>query len=276
MKSFIAWNKILCFAILCGTFFTSCLKHKQLITLNGNDESIEEDLRNVSNVKYKELPDYKPYKIQAFDQLLIKVNAFDGNTEDFLNREFTSENTFSRDITYDPPSLYFNSYIVDERGQITLPLIGSIDVKGKTIADLKLEIDEAYEPHLKMVSSSVKLSNMRITIFGEVNRPGIQYLYDERTTLFDAIGLAGDITDFGNREKVKLIRLTDKGSKTVYLNLQNSEFVNSEFFYLKPYDVIYIEPTKAKSRDRSARVVGVVISAVSVGTLILNLILTSP
>jgi polysaccharide export outer membrane protein len=276
MKLFNAWIRIMCFAILCGTFFTSCLQHKQLVTLNGNDESIEDDLRDVGNVKYQGLQDYLPYLIQPFDQLLIKVNAFDGNTEDFLDKEFSAENTFSRDISYDPASLYFNSYSVDERGQITLPLIGAILVKGKTISDIKKEIDEAYKPHLKLVSTSVKLANMRITIFGEVNRPGVQYLYNERTTILDAISLAGDITDFGNRKKVKLIRLTDKGSKTVYLNLHKSDFIKSDFFYIKPYDVIYVEPTKAKSRDRSARVVGVVISAVSVGTLILNLILTSP
>lgn len=276
MKLNTAWIKIFCFAILCGTFFTSCLKHKQLVTLNGGDKSIEGDLHDASNIKYKPLLDYIPYKIQPFDQLLIKVNAFDGNTEDFLDREFTTESTFSRDISYDPASLYFNSYTVDENGQIILPLIGSIEVKGKTISEIKKEIDKAYEPHLKLVSTTVKLANMTITIFGEVNRPGVQYLYNERTNILDAIGLAGDITDFGNRKKVKLIRLTEEGSKTVYLDLHSSAFISSEYFYVKPYDVIYIEPTKAKSRDLSARVIGVVISAVSVGTLILNLIITSP
>lgn len=274
MKTFTAWNKILFLAILCGTFFTSCIKQKQLVTLNGGDKSIENDLRDLKNVKLQGLQDYEAYKVQPFDQLLIKVNAFDGNTEDFLNREFSSENTFSREINFDPASLYFNSYTVDEHGQITLPMIGSIEVKGKTISDIKKEIDKAYEPQLKLVSSSVKLANMRITVFGEVNNPGIQYLYNERTTLLDVISQAGDITDFGNRKKVKLIRITEEGTKTVYLDLHNSGFINTEFFYVKPYDIIYIEPTKSKSRDRSARVIGVIISAVSVGTLILNLIIT--
>jgi len=274
MKTIPAWNKILCLAILCGTLFTSCIKHKQLITLNGNDKSIEDDLRDVKNLKYRTLHNYKPYKIQSFDQLLIKVNAFDGNTEEFLNREFSSENTFSREINYDPASLYFNSYTVDESGQITLPIIGTIEVQGKTISDIKKQIDEAYKPHLKLVSSSVKLSNMHITIFGEVNKPGVQNLYNERTTLLDAISVAGDFTDFGNRKKVKLIRLTNEGTKTVYLDLHSSGFISTEFFYVKPYDIIYIEPTKAKSRDKSARVLGVIISAVSVGTLILNLFTT--
>ena len=271
MQTFTAWNKILCLAILCGMLFSSCIKHKQLISLNGDDKSIENDLRTVKNVNYQELQNYQAYKIQSFDQLMIKVNAFDGNTEEFLNREFSSASTFSREISYDPASLYFNSYTVDEDGRITLPLIGTVRVEGKTISDIKKEIDEAYKPHLKLVSTTVKLANMRITVFGEVNNPGVQYLYNERTTLMDAISIAGDITDFGNREKVKLIRLTERGTETVYLDLHKSGFISTEFYYVKPYDVIYIEPTKSKARDRSSRIAGVVISAVSVGALILTL-----
>ena len=83
--------------------------------------------------------------------------------------------------------------------------------------------------------------------------------------------MAGDITDFGNRKKVKLIRLTQNGSETVYLDLTKSAFISSQYYYIQPYDVIYIEPTKFKSRDRSSRVAGVVISAISAGVVILSL-----
>lgn len=271
MQTLTTWVKLSLIILLCGNFFTSCIKHKELVSLNGNDKEIKEDKRSVKTVVYNELQDYEAYKIQPFDQLMIKVNAFDGSTEEYLNREFSGENTFSREISYDPASLYFNSYTVDEDGRITLPLIGNIRVTTKTLSDVKKQLDEAYKPHLKLVSTTVKLANMRITIFGEVNSPGVHYLYNEKNTLLDAISMAGDFTDFGNRKKVKLIRLTEKGSETVYLDLNQSGFISTEFYYVKPYDVIYIEPTKFKSRDRSARVAGVVVSAVSVGALILSL-----
>ena len=154
---------------------------------------------------------------------------------------------------------------------ITLPLIGDVNLSTKTISEIKEELNVAFRAHFKLVSTSVKFSNMRVTVFGEVNRPGVLYLYNEKNTLLDAISMAGDITDFGNRKKVKLIRLTDKGSVTVYLDLNKSGFISTEYFYIQPHDVIYIEPTKFKSRDRSSRVAGVVLSAISAGAVILSL-----
>ncbi|MFK7772871.1 MAG: polysaccharide biosynthesis/export family protein [Saprospiraceae bacterium] len=271
MRIFISWIKLGLIILLCGTFFTSCIKHSELISLNGDDVVVKSDTSEVNtSVVYNELHDYEVYKIRPFDQLMIKVNAFDGSTEEYLNREFSGGNVFSREITYDPASLYFNSYTVDEGGHITLPLIGDINVSSKTISEIKEQLDEAYEPHLKLVATSVKLANMRITVFGEVNRPGVHYLFNEKNTLLDAISMAGDITDFGNRKKVKLIRTTETGSETVYIDLNKSTFISTEYYYIQPYDVIYIEPIKFKSRDRSSRVAGVVISAISAGAVILS------
>lgn len=241
-----------------------------MITLNGSEEAPKE-LKSDELVQYTQLQEFQSYKVQPFDQLLIKVNAFDGSTEEFLNREFKTENTYTRDIDYNPSSLYFNSYFVDDAGFIHLPLLGDIEVSGLTTSQIKVKLDEAYLPYLKFASTSVKLSNSRVTIFGEVNNPGVYYLYNEKNTILDAISMAGDFTEFGNRENVKLIRLTDEGSKTIYLNLHRSDFIYTEYYYLKPSDVIYIEPTKGKSRDVGARFTSVVLSAISVAVLVLNI-----
>ncbi|MFK8008546.1 MAG: polysaccharide biosynthesis/export family protein [Saprospiraceae bacterium] len=271
MRLFISWIKLGLIILVCGTFFTSCIKHSELISLNGDDKD-KEGVKNT--VVLDELHDFEAYKVQPFDQLMIKVNAFDGSTEEYLNREFSSTNTFTREIAYDPASLYFNSYTVDEAGEIALPLVGNIKVTSMTISDVKKHLDESYKPHLKLVSTSVKLANMRVTLFGEVNKPGVQYLYNEKNTILDAISNAGGITDFGNRKKVKLIRMTEKGSETVYLDLNKSDFISTEYYYIQPYDVIYIEPSKFKSRDRSSSVAGVVISAISAGAVILSFFIT--
>ena len=84
---------------------------------------------------------------------------------------------------------------------------------------------------------------------------------------------AGDLTDFSNRNKVKLIRQTKEGSHTVYLNINRSDFVSTEYYYIRPSDVLYIEPIKAKSWDVSANALGVVFSAVSLGVLLTNIFL---
>jgi len=256
MRLFISWIKLSLVILMCGTFFTSCMKHSQLISLNGDDKEIKKDEEVTNSPVLNELHEFEAYKVQPFDQLMITVNAFDGSTEEYLNREFSSTNTFTREIAYDPASLYFNSYTVDEGGEITLPLIGNIKVTSMTISDVKKHLDESYKPHLKLVSTSVKLANMRVTIFGEVNKPGVQYLYNEKNTILDAISNAGGISDFGNRKKVKLIRMTETGSETVYLDLNKSEFISTEYYYIQPC------------------VAGVVISAISAGAVILSFFIT--
>ena len=244
-----------------------------MVALNGSDEE-PKDLNSDQLVQYTQLKNFESYKIKPYDLLLIKVNAFDGSTEEFLNREFKTENTYTRDIDYNPAALYFNSYSVDEAGYVHLPLLGDIEVAGLTTPQIKVKLDEAYLPYLKFASTSVKLSNSRVTVFGEVNKPGVFYLYNEKNTILDVISLAGDFTEFGNREKVKLIRLTKEGSETIYLNLHRSDFIYTDYYYVKPSDVIYIEPTKGKSRDVSARFTAVVLSSISVAVLVANLFIT--
>lgn len=247
----------------------SCISHKDLVTLNGN-ESLPDDFRSDKLMHTTQVQNYSEYKVQCYDQLMIKVNAFEGSTEEFLNREFEGNST-SQQPNFDPASLYFNSYTIDKEGYIDLPIVEKIKVKGLSISKIKEALNEAYKPYLKFASTSVKLANSRITIMGEVNNPGIHYLYNDQNTILDAISMAGDFTDFGNRKKVKLIRKTEEGLQTIYLNMSRSEFLYSEYYYIHPYDVVYVEPTKKKSRDTGANATGVILSGISVGVLILNL-----
>ena len=266
------WIKMGMLAFFIGTLFQSCVQHKQLVTLNKNEES-PKGLTSSKSIGYTPHAKYKPYKIRPFDQVLVKINAFDGNTEEYLNREFTRGNVYSRDLDYSPASMYFNSYNVNKEGFITLPVIDKVKVTGMTVKDLKLKLDKAYTPYLKYASTSVKIANMRVTVLGEVEKPGVQYLYNEKTTLLDAITLAGDFTEFGNRNNVKLIRQNGKTSQTVYLNLSQTDFMTTDYYYVQPSDVIYIEPIKAKAWDVSSKPLGIVFSAVSLGVLIASLII---
>ncbi len=264
--------KMVFYAVVLGTICQSCIGHKHLVSLNGN-ETVPDNFRAVKPMYDAKVFDFKPYKISPFDQLMIKINAFDGNTEEFLSREFAAEKDNGQNINYDPASLYFNSYGVDASGYISLPMLGKVKVTGKTIPELKETLDTAYNPYLKFASTHVKLANRHFTIFGEVHKPGVHYLYNDRNTLLDAISMAGDFTDFGNRRKVKLIRQTDDGAETVYLNLNRSDFMYTEFYYVRPNDLIYIEPTKAKSNNISSTSIGIILSAISVGAILLNVIL---
>ncbi len=262
--------KMILLVFFIGTLFPSCVTHKDMVTLNEAENS-PKNLKSDKSVGYTNLLKQKPYKIRPFDQLLVKVNAFDGNTEDYLNREFSRGNVYSRDLDYSPASIYFNSYNVNKEGFISLPVIDKVKVAGLTVTELKLKLEKAYAPYLKFASSTVKVANMRVTVLGEVQDPGVQQLYNEQTTILDAITLAGDFTEFGNRNKVKLIRQGKQGRQTVYLNLSRSDFMATEFYYVQPSDVIYVEPIKAKALDVSSRTLGVVFSAISLGILLTSL-----
>lgn len=262
--------KMILLAFLIGTLLPSCVPHKDLITLNKAEDS-PNDLKSDKSMGYVNHKKLKPYKIRPFDQLLVKINAFDGNTEDYLNREFSRGNVYSRELDYSPASIYFNSYNVDKEGFISLPVIDKVKVAGLNVTELKLKLEKAYTPYLKFASSSIKVANMRATVLGEVQNPGVQQLYNEQTTILDAITMAGDFTQFGNRSKVKLIRQSKQGRQTVYLNLSRSDFMTTEYYYVQPSDVIYVEPIKAKALDVSSRTLGVVFSAISLGVLLTSI-----
>lgn len=264
-------SSLLILLVMTSMLMQSCVPQKDLVSLNGN-ETLPKDFKSDRLVYTTEPQKFQPYKIQPFDQLLVKVNALEGSTEQFLNREFDATNG-GQQQNFDPAALYFSTYTVDEKGFINLPIVEKIQVKGLSVSQIKERIDETYKPYLKFASSTVKMASNRITVMGEVNNPGVHYLYNDQNTIIDAISIAGDFTDFGNRKKVKIIRRTDEGLSTIYINMHRSEFIYSPYYYLQPYDVIYVEPTKMKSKDTGANSTGVILSGISVGVLILNLLL---
>ncbi len=263
-------SRFILYLLLLVILFPSCIPHKDLITLNGN-ETVPKDFKTDKLMHTSQVQPYQVYRIQAFDQLLIRVNAFEGSTEQFLDQEFANDNNVNQNMNFEPASIYFNTYSVDERGYVNLPVVGKIEVAGLTANEIKEKLDEAYKPYLKFASTNVKMANSRITVIGEVKNPGVHYLYNERNTILDAIGLAGDFTDFANRKKIKIVRQTDEGLASIYLNMNRSEFLYSPYYYIRPYDVVYVEPSRRKSRDVGSNATGIVISGISVGALILSL-----
>ncbi len=268
MSSKIYFGLAICIQVL---LFQSCVSHQELISLNGSDPAMEYGKNEIR--EESELVPPPSFVIQPADLLVINMNTFEGNTSEFLQQEFASRNlNVNGGFEYGPDALYYTSYHVDEDGYLMLPLVDKIKVAGLTTNELKIKLDSAYTPYLKFASTSVKLANMRVTILGEVNNPGLHYFFNGRTTILDAISLAGDFSDFGNRRKVKLIRRIDQKSKTVMLDLYKPDFINTEFYFVQPNDILYVEPIKAKAKDVGAQSVGIVLSIISTAALLANLV----
>lgn len=251
---------------------SACVSHQELITLNGADPSNMVQGLNQPLGESK-LVTPKSFVIQPSDLLIINVSAFEGNTSEFLQAEFGSRNLNSSGRDFGPNALYYNSYQVAADGYISLPLIDKVKAEGLNTYELKSKLDSAYTPYLKFASTSVKLANLRVTVLGEVKNPGVHYFFNDQTTILEVISLAGDFSDFGNRKKIKLIRRKDSGAETVMLDLSKPDFIGTEYFFVRPNDLIYVEPLKAKAFDVGAQSVGIVLSVISTAALLANILL---
>lgn len=138
-------------------------------------------------------------------------------------------------------------YALDNDGNIEIPVVGKINVVGLTLQQASSLIKEKALIYFKDPVVIVKLKNFKITVLGEVAKPGTYYVASEKSTIIDALGLVGDLTNFGNRENILLLRHnTDNSMNTYRINLKNSAVLKSPYFYLQNNDMLYIEATKAK------------------------------
>jgi polysaccharide export outer membrane protein len=189
-------------------------------------------------------PAYQEYHLGIGDNLYIKVRSLDAKSNDFFNNMGGSGNN---NAIYSDAGIYLNSYNVDQDGNIIFPFVGPINVIGLTLNQAQEKMAVILNEYLKETTTIiVKLVNYNVTFVGEVKKPGEYKIYQDNINIFEAIAMAGDITDYGNRNEVKLMRKTDDGTALHIIDLTREDILESPYFYLKPNDVIYIEPLKGK------------------------------
>ena len=242
--------------IVIALMFSSCVPQKKMLYLQVKDEA--DTMTTFLNEKSIE------YRIQPGDNLFIKVVSLDEKTSLLLNPSGTY-NYMTTDA-----AIYLNSYSIDEKGFLDFPLTGKIYVRNLTIEEIKTKIKDALNTYLKEFVIIVRMVNFNVTILGEVHKPGPYKVYQNRINIFEAISMAGDMTDFANRENVAVVRQTKNGSKVVYLDLTKRNILESDYFYLRPNDILYVSPVKGKQFTFASFPYGVVFSAISTTFLIVN------
>lgn len=159
----------------------------------------------------------------------------------------TSYNTSSRNSTSQP---VIQTYLVDNNGNVEFPILGTLHLGGLTKSESETLIKEKLKTHLKNPIVNVRLTNYKISVIGEVARPGTFTISNEKVNIFEALALAGDLTIYGKRDCIKLIRENDKGEKLIEtLNLNDAKIITSPYYYLQQNDVVYVEPNKAKAKN---------------------------
>lgn len=139
-----------------------------------------------------------------------------------------------------------DGYRVDEEGNIHMPFIGAVYAQGRTLNELRAEITSKLDKYILNTSVQCRFMNFRVTLMGEVARPSTYSIPDERLTLLEAIGMAGDFTPYAERTSVLIIRDRDNVREFARVNTQDPTVFTSPYFYLKPNDIVYVEPLKAK------------------------------
>lgn len=182
-----------------------------------------------------EQAEFKAPKIQSDDILQVNIQTIDSKSTEFMASTEKREQP---------------GYRVDRNGNIELPLIGKVKVEGLTISQARSKIYELASQYYKNPVITVSFSNFRITVLGEVNRPGSYIAQTEKVGLLDALALAGDLTIAGKRENVMLIREGSDGSKQITrFNLNSTATFRSPYYFMQTGDIIYVEPVVAKARS---------------------------
>ena len=252
--------KLLIICLISGLAIISCTQQRQLVYLQGIDESVD------SNFFAKLQPEYR---IQKQDILYIKIYTLNQEVSDLINQ--TAAN-YQQNLFQNETSLFINGYSVNDSGYVEIPVLGRILVLNKTIDESTESIRERAEVYLKDATIIVKLISFKFTVMGEVNRPGVYRNFNNQLTVFEAISMAGDVTDYGNRRKILVLRPSKEGTSTFRINLTEKKLLTSDGYFLLPNDIVYVEPIKSKIFRLNAPTYSFVLSTITTLILVLNFI----
>lgn len=169
-----------------------------------------------------------------------------------------------------------SGYLVDKNGEVDIPIAGKIKVGGLTTAEARDAITKVASTYFVTPVVNVQIINFKVTVIGEVMRPGQYTIQDEKASILDAIGMAGDLTIYAKRENVLLVRTVKNKKEFIRFDLNSSELFKSPYFYLKQGDMIYVEPGKSKAAmtdAAEARHISLITSISTVAIVLISYIL---
>lgn len=271
----IFFKRIVFSAIIAGLLH-SCTNYKNLTYFNNITDSGEVYKKGVNIT----LQEYMPVTVKQDDILSVIVS-----TNDPENKMTEVINMISqpsvRGSGSGNQSQTFNSntqgFLVDKAGNIELPLLGRLHIEGLTTSEVGELVKTKAAKLFREPTVNIRLLNYRVTVLGEVARPGTYSFSNEKVSVLDALGMAGDLTVYGKRDNVMVIRETGSQKNAVRLNLNDATLLMaSPCFYLQQNDVVYVEPVKNKAVQSDAstsRTISIVTGAASILAVIIAALL---
>ena len=258
------YEKLIYLLIICfvgSVFFTSCTTPKNAYYFKTlpRDTTINTTVNRLTESV-----------IRKNDQLSINISSLNPEEDRVYNAATLS---LSGAAAGGSP----NGYLVDMNGNIQLHRLGNIHAEGMTRRALKNKIETDIKPYLKDPVVTVRYLNRRVTVMGEIGRPQVIPMPEEQLSILEVLGASGDITGLGKKDNVLIIRETEAGKQFKRINLEDHSVFSSEWYYLKPDDVVYVEPNdkivKDEKRQRTQQTVALAMSGLSLAIIILNSLL---
>ena len=240
MKKIFSFSHFLIFSLLATMLLKSCGSTKNVAYLQNSDSINFEKSRFLYDAR-----------IMPKDQITISVNTTNPEASVPFNLLLQNSYTQNRTVSYGGGTLM--PYLVDNEGNINYPIIGKLHVGGLTKSEAEQLVVDKIRPYMAETENpvvTVTMASYSVSVLGEVNRPGSFQVGREKITILEALAQAGDLTIYGVRDRVKLIREDATGKKSVVtLNLNDANIINSPYYYLQQNDVLYVEPNKVKAQN---------------------------
>lgn len=237
---------------------TGCVTQRDLEYMQAKD-------KNTKTYTEAEMPDYQ---LKPNDELYIQFSSLDPAEASIFADARGQQST----TTMDPYGAYLISYSIDKDGFLLLPVLGKIQVKDRTLSQVSSILTDSLSHILSQPMVKVKLVNRYISVLGYVSRPGHYPYSQDKLSIYDALGLAGDITIYGNREEITLTRSENGKNIRKYIDLTSPDILGSEYYYLRPNDMIYVKPLKKRFWGMQEFPFAIILSALSVTLLFYTVI----
>jgi polysaccharide export outer membrane protein len=241
--------------------------------VNPNAKNDLNYMQNIEQVAINASAKNSGNTIQTGDQLIILITAKDMDVVRPFNQNYSSSeliqtNALAGGNTPNQGSTIFSgpTYIVDANGNVDFPILGKINTSDKTLTAFKDELRERMTKYIINPTVNVRLANFKITILGEVNRQGDYTVTNGQATIFNALGLAGDLTQYGKREDVLVVRTENGEVSHGRVNLHDANLINSPYYNLKQGDAIIVSSNNTKDLIAKQNPnTGLYLTAISIG-----------
>lgn len=249
--------------LILAIVMSSCVSKRNSYFLRDFDSNM--DINSVQKAD-------KDYIVKPNDNLYISVKTINPEVNAMFSPEGAgaSSGLGAASLYTSQVGQHIYGYQVDNNGDVTLPVIGAVNVVGRTLKQVKEQIQKKADEYLKDADIQVRLLNFKISILGEVNAPGVYYNYNNTLTVLEAIGMARGVTDYAKIKDVLVVRRGDDAVHPYKIDLTKKSTLASEAFYLQPNDVVFVRPQKLKNLKLNSQIYTIGLSSISTIILLIK------